>query len=376
MRCAALMLAGFITLALPAGPQAQGARAPFKDNYAEVNGVRLHYASVGQGPLVLFLHGYPSFWYQWKDQMAEMGRDHLAVGLDMRGYNLSSRPEGLEPYKMPHLVEDVRQFAEKIAGRDKKFVLVGHDWGANVAWVFAMYHPEMLEKLIIVNGAHPFISERELRENPAQRYASNYFFVFNKFLAPGEQPVDENDTKESAVAPRARRVRGRGGQERALHRSTIARPGSTPGRSRARRRPASITTAPITAIRRSTTASGVDDSHVVVGGGDHAGRQVDDHQDAHAGDLGHEGHGDPVGSSQRPRQVGAEPEREALPGRRPLGDAAEGHAGRAGHPALHRRRQDLPEGVGLSRRAGGESALATELSAALQIGPITVTVVR
>jgi pimeloyl-ACP methyl ester carboxylesterase len=116
----------------------------------------------------------------------------------MRGYNLSSRPEGLEPYTMPHLIEDVRQFVEKINGAGKKFILVGHDWGANVAWVFAMYHPEMLEKLIIVNGAHPFISERELRENPAQRLASNYFFVFNKYLAPGEQPVDENDTKESA----------------------------------------------------------------------------------------------------------------------------------------------------------------------------------
>ena len=128
-----------------------------------------------------------------------MGRDHLAVGLDMRGYNLSSRPEGLEPYTMTHLVEDVRQFAEKVGGKDKKFVLVAHDWGANVAWVFAMVHPEMLEKLVIVNGAHPFISERELRENPAQRYASNYFFVFNNFLAPGEQPVDEVNTRESAT---------------------------------------------------------------------------------------------------------------------------------------------------------------------------------
>jgi pimeloyl-ACP methyl ester carboxylesterase len=62
-----------------------------------------------------------------------------------------------------------------------------------------MIHPELLEKLIIINGAHPFASERELRENPAQRYASNYFFVFNGYLAPGEQPIDENDTKESAV---------------------------------------------------------------------------------------------------------------------------------------------------------------------------------
>jgi pimeloyl-ACP methyl ester carboxylesterase len=199
MRYAALMLGVLLTTMLPAHTGAQGARPVFEDHFADVNGMRLHYASVGTGPLVLFLHGYPSFWYQWKDQMAEMGRDHLAVGLDMRGYNLSSRPEGLEPYTMKHLVEDVRQFAEKVGGKDKKFVLVAHDWGANVAWAFAMYHPEMLEKLVIVNGAHPFISERELRENPAQRYASNYFFVFNKFLAPGEQPIDEHDTSESAT---------------------------------------------------------------------------------------------------------------------------------------------------------------------------------
>ena len=199
MRYSAAIIAGVLAVAMPAGPRAQTERPAFQDNYAEVNGQRLHYASVGQGPLVLFLHGYPSFWYQWKDQMLEMGRDHLAVGLDMRGYNLSSRPVGLDAYKMPQLVEDVRQFAEKVAGRNRKIVLVAHDWGANVAWVFAMFHPEMLDKLIIINGAHPFISERELNENPAQRYAGNYFFVFNKFLAPGEQPPDENDTKESAT---------------------------------------------------------------------------------------------------------------------------------------------------------------------------------
>jgi pimeloyl-ACP methyl ester carboxylesterase len=180
MRHAATILAGLMALSLSANQRDQNPRQPFQHDYADVSGVRLHYASAGQDPLVLFLHGYPSFWYQWKDQMIEMGRDHRAVGLDMRGYNLSSRPEGLEPYKM------------------SRFVLVAHDWGANVAWVFAMCHPEMLEKLVIINGAHPFISERELTENPAQRYASNYFFVFNKFLAPGEQPVDEHDTKESA----------------------------------------------------------------------------------------------------------------------------------------------------------------------------------
>jgi epoxide hydrolase 4 len=199
MRYAALILVGLMVASLPTDAHAQSARTAFEDHYADVNGVRLHYVSVGKGPLILFLHGYPSFWYQWKDQMAEMGRDHLAVGLDMRGFNLSSKPKGLEPYEMKYLVEDVRQFAEKIGGKDKKFVLVGHDWGAGVAWVFAMVHPEMLEKLIIINGSHPFVAERELRENPAQRYASNYIFVFNGYLAPGEQPIDENNTKESAV---------------------------------------------------------------------------------------------------------------------------------------------------------------------------------
>ena len=100
MRYAAVLLVGLAAAGVSAPMQAQSVRPPFQDNYVEVNGLRLHYASVGQGPLVLFLHGYQSFWYQWKDQMTEMGRDHLAVGLDMRGYNLSSRPEGLEPYKI------------------------------------------------------------------------------------------------------------------------------------------------------------------------------------------------------------------------------------------------------------------------------------
>ena len=115
MRYRALFVVGFVLVMATAPGGAQGGAPTFKDNYADVNGVRLHYASVGQGPLVLFVHGYPSFWYQWKDQMLEMGRDYLAVGLDMRGYNLSSRPEGVEPYKMPHLIEDVRQFVERIS---------------------------------------------------------------------------------------------------------------------------------------------------------------------------------------------------------------------------------------------------------------------
>src|SRR4029453_18033463 len=117
MRYAASIFAGLLAIAPPAAPQAQERPTAFQDNYIEANGQRLHYASVGKGPLVLFLHGYPSFWYQWKDQMAEIGRDHLAVGLDMRGYNLSSRPKDVDQYKMKFLVEDGRQRPEKLRGK-------------------------------------------------------------------------------------------------------------------------------------------------------------------------------------------------------------------------------------------------------------------
>jgi len=178
---------------------AEEAKAAFQDHYADVNGVRLHYVSVGKGPMVLFLHGYPSFWYQWKDQMAELGSDHLAVAPDLRGYNLSSKPDGVDQYKINLLLEDVRQLAEKINGKNRKFVLVGHDWGATISYVFAMHYPELVDKLIIINGVQPFVREREFKEDPAQRYASNYMLVNNGYLAPGEKPVDENNTKDGAT---------------------------------------------------------------------------------------------------------------------------------------------------------------------------------
>jgi len=94
--------------------------------YAEVNGIRLHYVTVGRGPLILFVHGFPEFWYEWRRQLAEFGRDHQAVALDMRGYNLSEKPAELSQYRVPHMVEDLRALAEHL-GRER-FVLVGHDF--------------------------------------------------------------------------------------------------------------------------------------------------------------------------------------------------------------------------------------------------------
>ena len=152
-------------------------KAPMlKHEYADLNGIRVHYVTAGKGKLIMFLHGFPEFWYEWKKQLAEFGRDYQAVAPDMRGYNLSSKPANVDQYQVKHLVEDVRALAEHLS--QENFILVGHDWGGAVAWAFALFYPDHLEKLIIVNAPHPGVFARELRDNPAQQKASEYMLMF------------------------------------------------------------------------------------------------------------------------------------------------------------------------------------------------------
>ena len=148
-----------------------------KDKYVKVNGVKLHYVTAGKGPLILFLHGFPEFWYEWKNQLVEFGKDHQAVAPDMRGYNLSDKPADLDAYKIAPLVEDVRALADHLS-HNKKFVLVAHDWGGAVAWSFAIAHPEMLEKLVIINAPHPGVFAKLLASDPKQQQASQYMLMF------------------------------------------------------------------------------------------------------------------------------------------------------------------------------------------------------
>jgi len=150
-------------------------KSAFEHKYADINNVRLHYVTGGEGKLIMFLHGFPEFWYEWKNQLAEFGRDYRAVAPDMRGYNLSSKPVEVEQYRMKYLIEDIRVLVEHLGY--KKFILVAHDWGGGVAWPFAMRYPEYLEKLIIINAVHPATFLRELRDNPAQQRASQYILV-------------------------------------------------------------------------------------------------------------------------------------------------------------------------------------------------------
>ena len=148
--------------------------------YADVNGQRLHYVTEGTGPLLLFLHGFPEFWYAWKAQLAEFGRDYQAVALDMRGTNLSSKPAEVEQYQMQQRIADVRALAAHLG--HARFTLVGHDWGGAAAWVFASAYPNLLDKLIIINSPHPAIFGRELSANPSQQQASQYM----SFLASAQ----------------------------------------------------------------------------------------------------------------------------------------------------------------------------------------------
>ena len=125
---------------------------PFQHADAQLsNGMRLHVASHGDAKrrLILFIHGFPEFWYEWHNQLEEFGRDHYAVAPDLRGFNLSDQPQQVEKYRAKHLIEDLRLLIKHLG--HTRCILVAHDWGGAIAWGFAAQHPDLVEKLIIIN---------------------------------------------------------------------------------------------------------------------------------------------------------------------------------------------------------------------------------
>ena len=144
-----------------------------KHGYAtSEGGVKIHYATLGEGPLVVMIHGFPDFWYSWRKQMDALSDRYQVVAIDQRGYNLSDKPKGVENYDMRLLVGDVAAVIKSL-GKDRA-TIVGHDWGGIVAWYFAMNLPQMTEKLVILNLPHPNGLARELRNNPDQIKNSEY----------------------------------------------------------------------------------------------------------------------------------------------------------------------------------------------------------
>jgi len=149
--------------------------------FLETNGVRLHYVTQGTGPLMLFLHGFPDFWYGWRHQLPEFAKDHKVVAIDMRGYNDSEKPAAKGAYAIDQLVGDVAGVIEQLGGG--RAILVGHDWGGAVAWATANERPELIDRLGIMNIPHPAIMLKAIAR-PPQLFKSWYMFAFQLPLLP------------------------------------------------------------------------------------------------------------------------------------------------------------------------------------------------
>src|SRR5580700_7439730 len=177
------------TLLLAATLSAADIESRVTHGYADSNGVKIHYASLGQGPLIVMIHGFPDFWYTWRDQMAALSDKFQCVAIDQRGYNLSDKPKGVENYDVRLLVGDVLAVI-KALGRDKA-IIVGHDWGGLVAWQVALNAPQFVDKLIILNLPHPRGLSRELANNPAQQKNSQYARNFQQPDAAEKLNIDQ-----------------------------------------------------------------------------------------------------------------------------------------------------------------------------------------
>jgi epoxide hydrolase 4 len=205
------------------------ADSELEHRFADLSECRLHYVTRGQGKPLLFLHGFPQFWFLWRRQLEDLGDDHAVFAPDMRGYNLSCHPPEVEAYRMRHLLRDVRELVERL--ELAPLTLVGHDWGGIVGWAFALKYPELLERLVIIDGPPPFTWNRDLRESPKQRDAVNYMLEFSK-----PSPVPEEMLAANGFALMDNlllRIGGRGASlsddERAVYHEAWSQPGALQG---------------------------------------------------------------------------------------------------------------------------------------------------
>jgi len=148
-------------------------------SHIKANGIQLHVVQAGPkgGIPILLLHGFPEFWYGWRKQISALAQAGCRVIVpDQRGYNLSDKPKGLKAYRVDTLVEDIVGLINTL--EYEKVNLVGHDWGAGVAWMMALKYPEKLHRLGIINVPHPAVIRRFLQRDFEQMRRSLYAFFF------------------------------------------------------------------------------------------------------------------------------------------------------------------------------------------------------
>ena len=152
----------------------------FESRFAQNGDVRIHYAATGpkDAPLVIMIHGFPDYWYTWRDLMGALGDAYRCAAMDTRGYNLSDQPKGEDNYRYNHLIADVE--AVIAAEGRKSAIIIGHDWGASIAWNVAFKRPEVVDRLVILSVPHPAGMVRMLAGNPDQQKNSQYARDFQK----------------------------------------------------------------------------------------------------------------------------------------------------------------------------------------------------
>jgi pimeloyl-ACP methyl ester carboxylesterase len=158
-----------------------------EERRVETNGVVLSVTMAGPatGPLVILLHGFPEIAFAWREQLRALEEQgYWAWAPDQRGYNESEKPPGVASYRIDALVDDVVGLI--VAAKRERAVLVAHDWGAAVAWRVAQEHPEMVARLVILDGPHPRAMRQALRSNLRQFFMSWYMFLFQ---LPGAERI-------------------------------------------------------------------------------------------------------------------------------------------------------------------------------------------
>jgi pimeloyl-ACP methyl ester carboxylesterase len=159
-----------------------------EEGFVDSSGVKIHYVTNGKGPLVILMHGFPDYWYTWRGQMPSLAKLFQVVAIDLRGYNKSDQPKGVENYTIDKLVGDVDAVVKHF--KQKKAIVVGHDWGGAIAWSYAMMHPAKTERLVILNLPHPKGLQRELATNPRQQKNSEYARLLQEEGAAKTLPVE------------------------------------------------------------------------------------------------------------------------------------------------------------------------------------------
>lgn len=158
-------------------PRSKRKMAGIEHKTVRVNGINMHVAEKGQGPVILFLHGFPELWYSWRHQIIALSAQGFrAVAPDLRGFGDTDAPESITSYTCFHIVGDLVELLDAVAPDQDKVFVVGHDWGALIAWYLCLFRPDKVKALL--NLSVPFLQfRRQIRPLDAYRafYGNDYY---------------------------------------------------------------------------------------------------------------------------------------------------------------------------------------------------------